>query len=57
MAIVPQKTKATTALKKPHVWLSAFVSNIHQRWRQTGYVQSKQIGDYRRPCWNPMKPP
>jgi transposase len=26
----------------------AFVSNIHQYWRQIGHVHSKQIGDYRR---------
>jgi transposase len=40
-----QTTRAVSALFQVS---SSFVSNVHPCWRQTGAVQPKQIGGYRR---------
>lgn len=49
-----KSTRAVSALD--HV-SSSFVSNVHPCWRQTGHVQPKQIGGYRRALREPYEEP
>jgi transposase len=47
--------KTTRAVSALFQVSSSFVSNVHQCWRQTGAVQPKQIGGYRRALLEPYE--
>ena len=47
--------KTTRAVSALYQVSPAFVSTIHQYWRQTGHVHSKQVGGYRRALLEPYE--